>query len=122
MKPRRLDPSVFGTNEAPQGRNHMRAIHALCAVVVAGAALLGGDPVAQAQATAATTAATAAAPKRGTFMRIQGMNGAASDSQHAGWIELSSFQWSVGRGITSANGAAGDRAGRPSVSEITVTK
>lgn len=38
-------------------------------------------------------------------------------------IELSSFQWGVGRGVGSPTGASGNReASTPSVSEITVTK
>ncbi len=39
------------------------------------------------------------------------------------WIELNSFQWGVGRGISMATGATADReASHPSVSEITVSK
>jgi len=39
------------------------------------------------------------------------------------WIELQSFQWGVGRGVSSAQGAGGNREGStPSVSEIAVTK
>ena len=42
---------------------------------------------------------------------------------HEDWIELNSFQWGVGRGISSPTGAAADReSAAPSVSEITVTK
>jgi type VI secretion system secreted protein Hcp len=39
------------------------------------------------------------------------------------WIELTSFQWGVGRGIGSAmGGATGRESSIPSVSEIVVTK
>ena len=39
------------------------------------------------------------------------------------WIELSSFQWGVGRGIGSAmSGQASRESSSPSVSEIVVTK
>lgn len=42
---------------------------------------------------------------------------------YANWIELNSFQWGVGRGISSPTGANKDReSSAPSVSEITVTK
>ena len=42
---------------------------------------------------------------------------------HEGWVELNSFQWGVGRGISSPTGASADReSSAPSVSEITVTK
>jgi len=39
------------------------------------------------------------------------------------WIELSSFQWGVGRGISSPTGGSQDReSSAPSISEITITK
>jgi type VI secretion system secreted protein Hcp len=39
------------------------------------------------------------------------------------WIELSSFQFGIGRGIASPTGGSADReSSAPSVSEITVTK
>jgi type VI secretion system secreted protein Hcp len=39
------------------------------------------------------------------------------------WIELNSFQWGVGRGISSPTGGAADReSSAPSVSEVTITK
>ena len=42
---------------------------------------------------------------------------------HKDWIELGSFQWGVGRGISSPTGGNKDReSSAPSVSEITVTK
>ena len=40
-----------------------------------------------------------------------------------GWIEISSFQWGVGRGVSSpTGGSAGRESSAPSVSEIVVTK
>ena len=42
---------------------------------------------------------------------------------HEAWIECNSFQWGVGRGISSPTGASADReSSAPSVSEIVVTK
>lgn len=39
------------------------------------------------------------------------------------WIEINSFQWGVGRGITQPSGSQADRQGStPSVGEIVVTK
>jgi hypothetical protein len=39
------------------------------------------------------------------------------------WIEISSFQWGVGRGISSGSSSSSDREGSvPSVSEVVVTK
>jgi hypothetical protein len=44
-------------------------------------------------------------------------------SGQAGWIEVNSFQWGVGRGISSPGTGSGDTAGStPSVSEIVITK
>src|SRR5215203_763377 len=40
-----------------------------------------------------------------------------------GWFEVNSFQWGVGRGISSPVGNSADReASAPSVSEITMSK
>ena len=42
---------------------------------------------------------------------------------HEEWIEVNSFQWGVGRGISSPTGGSADReSSAPSVSEIVVTK
>ena len=41
----------------------------------------------------------------------------------AGWVEVNSFSWGVGRGISSPTGGSADReASAPSVSEITLSK
>jgi type VI secretion system secreted protein Hcp len=51
------------------------------------------------------------------------VKGDATADGHANWIELNSFQWGVGRGISSPTGGAKDReSSAPSISEITVTK
>jgi len=51
------------------------------------------------------------------------VKGDVTESNHKNWIELNSFQWGVGRGISSPTGASADRESTaPSVSEITVTK
>jgi type VI secretion system secreted protein Hcp len=40
-----------------------------------------------------------------------------------GWVEINSFSWGVGRGISSPTGGSEDReASAPSISEITMTK
>ena len=57
------------------------------------------------------------------FMNYDGITGDVTSAGHEQWIEISSFQWGVGRGITSASSAGSDReATTPSVSEIVVTK
>jgi type VI secretion system secreted protein Hcp len=51
------------------------------------------------------------------------IKGDVTDTNHQKWIELSSFQWGVGRGIGSAtSGPASRESSIPSISEITVTK
>ena len=51
------------------------------------------------------------------------IKGLVTAEGHTDWIELSSFQWGVGRGISSPTGASADReSSAPSVSEITTTK
>lgn len=57
------------------------------------------------------------------FMNYDGIQGDVTSKGHEQWIELSSWQWGVGRGITSATASEADREGStPSVSEIVVTK
>ena len=57
------------------------------------------------------------------FMKYGDMNGEVSAEGYKEWIELQSFQWGVGRGISSGVGGASKReASAPSVSEITVSK
>jgi len=49
--------------------------------------------------------------------------GDATAEGHEKWIECNSFQWGVGRGITSPTGGSADRESTaPSVSEIVLTK
>jgi type VI secretion system secreted protein Hcp len=51
------------------------------------------------------------------------VKGDVTEEGHKNWIELNSFQWGVGRGISSPTGASADReSSAPSISEITVTK
>jgi type VI secretion system secreted protein Hcp len=51
------------------------------------------------------------------------LKGDVTEEGHVGWIECNSFQWGVGRGITSPTGGSADReSSAPSVSEIVVTK
>jgi len=59
------------------------------------------------------------------FMQYQGVTGdvTSSSCNSKNSIELSSFQWGVGRGISSPTGGSADReASAPSVSEIVITK
>src|SRR6516164_1728525 len=57
------------------------------------------------------------------YIKYAALNGDVTESTHTGWIEVNSFQWGVGRGISSPTGGSSDReASAPSVSEIVVTK
>jgi type VI secretion system secreted protein Hcp len=57
------------------------------------------------------------------YVQYASLKGDVTESTHVGWIEVNSFQWGVGRGISSPTGGSSDReASAPSVSEIVVTK
>jgi type VI secretion system secreted protein Hcp len=57
------------------------------------------------------------------YVQYAALKGDTTESTHVGWIEVNSFQWGVGRGISSPTGGSSDReASAPSVSEIVVTK
>ena len=57
------------------------------------------------------------------YMKWDDIDGAVTTTGFEKWIELSSFQWGVGRGIgTAARGAATREASEPNISEIVVTK
>ena len=57
------------------------------------------------------------------YMKYDGIDGDVTEEGHGKWIEVNSFQWGVGRGISSPVGGSIDReSSAPSVSEITVTK
>ena len=60
------------------------------------------------------------------FMKYDGISSGSSTTKghlgSAGWTELNSVQWAVGRGITNASQGSEREASAPSVSEIVVTK
>jgi len=57
------------------------------------------------------------------FLKYGSINGDVETSGYEKWIHINSFQWGVGRGISSPVGSSADReASAPSVSEITVSK
>jgi type VI secretion system secreted protein Hcp len=57
------------------------------------------------------------------YLKFGTIQGSVTDETHKNWIELSSFNFGVGRGIGSPVGAKKDRdASAPSFSEITVSK
>lgn len=57
------------------------------------------------------------------YMKYDGIDGDVTADGHEKWIELNSFQWGVGRGISSPTGGSADReSSAPSISEIVVTK
>ena len=57
------------------------------------------------------------------YMKYPGVSGATENTGHTNWIEINSFQWGVGRGISNTGSSSADREGSvQSVSEIVVTK
>ena len=57
------------------------------------------------------------------YLKIAGIDGDATHKGHEKWIDVQSFQWGVGRGISTPVGSAAKReASEPSVSEVTITK
>ncbi len=57
------------------------------------------------------------------YMQIDGIKGSVTETKHKDWIQLNSFQWGVGRAISSPVGNTSDReSSAPSLSEISVTK
>ena len=60
------------------------------------------------------------------YMKYGDIKGDVTAEGHKGsdgWVEVNSFQWGVGRGISSPTGGSADReSSAPSVSEIVVTK
>ena len=57
------------------------------------------------------------------YMKYGTIKGSVTEEGHIGWVDVSSFQWGVGRAVGSPTGRAANReAGAPSISEITVSK
>jgi type VI secretion system secreted protein Hcp len=57
------------------------------------------------------------------YMKYEGIEGEVTESAHDKWIEVNSFQFGVGRGMSSPTGNAANReATQASVSEVTLTK
>jgi type VI secretion system secreted protein Hcp len=57
------------------------------------------------------------------YVQYGALVGDVTATGHEKWIEVNSFQWGVGRGISSPTGGSSDReSSAPSVSEIVVTK
>jgi type VI secretion system secreted protein Hcp len=57
------------------------------------------------------------------YMSYDSVPGDVTESGHTKWIEVNSFQWGVGRGISSPVGGSEDReSSAPSISEVVVTK
>ncbi len=57
------------------------------------------------------------------YMKYADKKGEVTAEGYKDWIEVHSFQWGVGRGISAGSGGASKReASAPSISEITMTK
>ena len=57
------------------------------------------------------------------YLEYEGVPGEVTEEGHKGWIEIHSFQWGVGRGISTPVGSASKReSSSPSVSEVVLSK
>ena len=57
------------------------------------------------------------------YMNFDGIAGDVTESTHSTWVELHSFSWGVGRGISSPVGSSAERESTaPNVGEVVVTK
>ncbi len=57
------------------------------------------------------------------YLKYGSIQGDVTESGHTNWIQLNSFQWGVGRGVSAPTGSTEDReSSAPSISEVTVTK
>lgn len=57
------------------------------------------------------------------YMNYNNIPGDVTETGHSTWIELSSFNWGMGRGISTSVGSGAERKSTaPSVSEVVVTK
>lgn len=57
------------------------------------------------------------------YVKYDGIDGEATQEDHKKWLDVSSLQWGVGRGISMTSGSTANReASEPSVSEVTLTK
>ena len=55
------------------------------------------------------------------FMKYGDEKGEVTYEGYKDWIEINSFQWGVGRGISSGGGGSKRESSAPSISEITVS-
>lgn len=57
------------------------------------------------------------------YLKYEGIDGEATHENHKKWLDIGSFQFGVGRGISTPSGSTANReASEPSVSEVVVTK
>ena len=57
------------------------------------------------------------------YMKYGSIDGSTTTAGIESWIQLHSFQWGVGRGVSLPHGAEDTREGsEPSISEVVVTK
>jgi type VI secretion system secreted protein Hcp len=57
------------------------------------------------------------------YLKYEGIDGEATEHGHKKWIEISSFQFGIGRSIHTRTGASQSREhSEPTVSEVTISK
>lgn len=100
----------------------MAAVAALIATLVTGSGPATAAPAGDASSTPATacTAAPAPAPAASVdyFLRLDGIPGESTDDQHAGEIDIASFQW----GVNLEGTACSTARQRPTISGISIAK
>jgi type VI secretion system secreted protein Hcp len=60
--------------------------------------------------------------KMAIYMKFGDIDGQVTTTGFEKWIELNSFQFGIGRGVSSGAGGANREGSNPSISEIVVTK
>ena len=99
----------------------MTRFQMLSALMVMGATCLAVDGTAHADDWTQATPVKGA----GEFLRLDGIAGSSTDKSHTGWVEVSSFQWGVGRDTPAtgtATGGGGGGTGKAAIHDIRVTK
>jgi type VI secretion system secreted protein Hcp len=57
-----------------------------------------------------------------TFLKIDGVPGEVTDAKHKDWIEVNSWSWGLSQSGGGATAGSGGRAGKVSVSDLSIMK
>jgi len=56
------------------------------------------------------------------YLELSGVQGESQDAAHTAWIDVLSFSWGVGRGISASGGGGGGGAGKASFNDFRIVK